>query len=710
MTTPAPLAALSIQLGNVLIESGSADPSVGGLAAAIGSLYPQTGPTGKLWLKTTAPDTGWSQIQQSFNWYSVRDFGAVGNGIADDTAAFQGVINACAAAGGGVVYVPSGTYAITQITISGQASVQLMGAGMSSIVKWVWNAGGGAGSMLEIEAASAHTRVSLLRFDGSGLTNPAAGRSNHLILVGSGAGGDVVDTQFFNCQLGGMVAGSGDGIHVVGSGASLIQRLWIVDNVFDGCSRYSIGVEQGLRFAWIEDNYLTNCETEIAFVATANVNTNAIEISKNQIVHTSGSVAQAIRLEGDETGLITKLVHANNTVITGFVTMTGVSQCAYVGNIQTSGDYATTDGALKITGNVTKITVTDNLIDRTSGSSVGPCVDIEAAGGAAPNAFRVGKNMLVNERKGGGFIKVVDCSQWSAGNNLCRSTDADADVMFGIEVQAVTANLTDILIGPQNQITAAAEQMQACVRLLCNGANIVDISVVGNQGDNAAYGLQLEQGLGGGTFTGQLLYAGNNIDSSTGDINQVGVSIQPRIGFNAGVSGANLFQGSGSPEGVVTAKPGSVYLNELGGQATTFYYKESGTGNTGWIAVGGSLITFGAGDLTTASSAVFFAPGYVAIAVATELQIAITRPANVRNLRVQVQVAGTGAATVTYTVRKNGADTALTTSLANTATGQASDLTHTVSVVAGDLLSCDCTKSGGVAAGQTFTTATVEFV
>lgn len=42
--------------------------------------------------------------------------------------------------------------------------------------------------------------------------------------------------------------------------------------------------------------------------------------------------------------------------------------------------------------------------------------------------------------------------------------------------------------------------------------------------------------------------------------------------------------GSGTPEGVVTAPVGSLYTREDGGAGTTLYVKESGTGNTGWIA------------------------------------------------------------------------------------------------------------------------------
>jgi uncharacterized lipoprotein NlpE involved in copper resistance len=42
--------------------------------------------------------------------------------------------------------------------------------------------------------------------------------------------------------------------------------------------------------------------------------------------------------------------------------------------------------------------------------------------------------------------------------------------------------------------------------------------------------------------------------------------------------------GSGSPEGVVTAPVGAIYHRTDGSAGTSFYVKESGSGNTGWIA------------------------------------------------------------------------------------------------------------------------------
>lgn len=39
---------------------------------------------------------------------------------------------------------------------------------------------------------------------------------------------------------------------------------------------------------------------------------------------------------------------------------------------------------------------------------------------------------------------------------------------------------------------------------------------------------------------------------------------------------------SGTPEGGITASPGSICINKSGGAGTTLYIKETGTGNTGW--------------------------------------------------------------------------------------------------------------------------------
>ena len=59
---------------------------------------------------------------------------------------------------------------------------------------------------------------------------------------------------------------------------------------------------------------------------------------------------------------------------------------------------------------------------------------------------------------------------------------------------------------------------------------------------------------------------------------------QVEVGSKILLGTAELRFGTGSPEGAVTAPVGSAYFRTDGGANTTFYVKESGSGNTGWVA------------------------------------------------------------------------------------------------------------------------------
>lgn len=64
----------------------------------------------------------------------------------------------------------------------------------------------------------------------------------------------------------------------------------------------------------------------------------------------------------------------------------------------------------------------------------------------------------------------------------------------------------------------------------------------------------------------------------------VGEDIRLGYGSSGGSQVQYIKWGSGSPEGVVTANVGSMYLRSDGGAGATLYIKETGTGNTGWVA------------------------------------------------------------------------------------------------------------------------------
>ena len=71
-----------------------------------------------------------------------------------------------------------------------------------------------------------------------------------------------------------------------------------------------------------------------------------------------------------------------------------------------------------------------------------------------------------------------------------------------------------------------------------------------------------------------LSYGGRGWDQS-GDLTVTSLSLQGAV---------NWSQGSGSPEGVVTALPGSLYTNTAGGAGQTLWVKESGSDANGWTA------------------------------------------------------------------------------------------------------------------------------
>ena len=64
-----------------------------------------------------------------------QDYGAAGNGTTDDTAAVQAAINAVSAAGGGVVFFPTGTYLVTPTSspaLTVPSNIRLLGANRKS--------------------------------------------------------------------------------------------------------------------------------------------------------------------------------------------------------------------------------------------------------------------------------------------------------------------------------------------------------------------------------------------------------------------------------------------------------------------------------------------------------------------------------------------------------------------------------------------------
>jgi hypothetical protein len=106
----------------------------GSVTASVGSIYRRTDGSAAttIYIKESGSgNTGWIPFVSASATalvFNVKDYGAIGNGIADDTTAIQNCINAAQTAHG-TVYIPHGTYKITSTLVITNA-VNVVGEGV----------------------------------------------------------------------------------------------------------------------------------------------------------------------------------------------------------------------------------------------------------------------------------------------------------------------------------------------------------------------------------------------------------------------------------------------------------------------------------------------------------------------------------------------------------------------------------------------------
>lgn len=152
----------------------------------------------------------------------------------------------------------------------------------------------------------------------------------------------------------------------------------------------------------------------------------------------------------------------------------------------------------------------------------------------------------------------TDISMWfatkgTAGNHFFANSSGQTQFRIGNTASAV------------NYLRAQGGTTGSAASLLAAGSDTdVHIDLVSkNAGLVKANGIQVADISSSQTLTNKTLTA-------------------PKISGGSGT--ATISAGTGTPEGVVTAEVGSLFMRTDGGVSTTLYVKESGIGNTGWVA------------------------------------------------------------------------------------------------------------------------------
>lgn len=163
-------------------------------------------------------------------------------------------------------------------------------------------------------------------------------------------------------------------------------------------------------------------------------------------------------------------------------------------------------------------------------------------------------------------------------------------------INPIGPNINAVTVTATNAVSAGAAYGFKSTAYIANQKN-----PIWSFGDAPDYGISYFQGSSGisgldtfGFHFGTATAAGSPFTFRSDGVFKASAQIQCGENYrvtNAGngvlFSGDNNIlwrAGTGTPEGAVTAPVGSLFTRTDGGANTTLYVKESGTGNTGWIA------------------------------------------------------------------------------------------------------------------------------
>jgi len=418
---------------------------------------------------------------------SVKDFGAVGDGVADDTAAFDAAETYLATVGGGVMFVPPGDY----------------------LVNWVCT-------------------------------------SDNIIVQGSGGRGefDVTCLRPFSI-LSPTVT--------LGSGTSYNRYCQLVNLHISG----SDGTPSGVT------NYANNAPSALLLKG------GAVNFIVDRCVIYNGQ--QSVSIEPTATHPVTGMRFTNGT-IRNDITDSNLSRAIYSLRLADPGYN------------------TDNKFVLTKLNKPGDGYAAEVDGTANGITFEVYLSYWDFKPSWGILLKgssgiVCDDLQLDPGTNGAIIIEADSDSDISRFITGLMRHGGQKFKFPSYTVDIPAEADTFSYRHRINSPFVTGPMVFSDPSDpyntsdflayNSAFSLLQLSGL---NFTPRV-----NNSQSLGNATDRWSDV---YGYNirAGDGTAFWTTGTGSPEGAVTAPVGSLFTRLNGGAGSTLYVKESGTGNTGWVA------------------------------------------------------------------------------------------------------------------------------
>lgn len=390
---------------------------------------------------TTQLNGNFDTIDAAMTWlssdrFSVKDTsfagGAVGDGLTDDTAAIQATIDAAAADGGGVVFLPQGTYLVTSSLVLA-SDITMAGVGPdASIIKQADGTNMGT-RILDLNGVNDVT-VRDLQIDGNRFNN--TGHAHAINIRGNSFRNTVVHVSIFRS--------TGDGVSISGTPATYCQVEEC--HIEDGAWGAIIMVGRDDAGTWCD--YIRVRGNTIK--GTAN---HAILASGGSSLVIEGNIitdagvnwlegfSHAIAIDGGSDTHPSSYITVSNNVITN----------AYMAGIEIADQVH----HVAVTGNIVNGTVNSygiffggGLFPCYAGTIAGNVVtgcDQEGirSGGSGPSTRTTGVTIAGNTVSGCGShgIFVDDLSHFSIVGNVCFNNDMAETDHEGIRLGGVSDGL-----------------------------------------------------------------------------------------------------------------------------------------------------------------------------------------------------------------------------------------------------------------------------
>jgi hypothetical protein len=188
---------------------------------------------------------------------SVKDFGAVGNGVADDTAAIQAAIDAAFTAGGGTVVVPQGVYRCRNVDV--KRNVFLCGDGRATSKLRFLPSGDNAADSLSyvILWTGSYGQISDLTIDGRGSSTYDVSIGNGILITIDSGG---YHRKLLNCEVEWFAGYNAAAVGTTPGTGYGINANYLSTDIADGSNTYLTGGNAIFANGTASELVIDNCQ------------------------------------------------------------------------------------------------------------------------------------------------------------------------------------------------------------------------------------------------------------------------------------------------------------------------------------------------------------------------------------------------------------------------------------------------------------------